>query len=93
MNNIYQTRELYAVPDIKADYIYIKSTNDYGDEKQSAYVEVSHNGEVTKTEVESPGFTVIRFDRGTLSKVNMRYHDTTSKAAVLAAIISANQAT
>lgn len=93
MNNIYQTRELYAVPDIKADYIYIKSTNDYGDEKQSAYVEVSHNGEVTKTEVESPGFTVIRFDRGTLSKVNMRYHDTTSQTAVLAAIISANQAT
>ena len=92
MNDIYQTRELYAVPDITADYIYIKSTNDYGGEKQSAYLEVSHNGEVTKTEVKSPGFTVIRLDRTTLKKVSVIYHDTGNNAAVLGAMLSVNNA-
>lgn len=93
MPSIYQTRDLYAVPELTADYIYIRSTNDYGGLSQTAYIEISHNGEVAKTEVKSPGFTVLRLDRSTLKRVSSTYCDTGNKSAVLSAILLAGQAT
>ena len=83
MMEIYNTRDLYAVPELTADYIYIKSTNDYGGTKQSSYIEISHNGEVTKKEVKSPGFTVFRIKRDTLKIFAEHFEENKDNLVVL----------
>ena len=93
MNNIYQTRDLYAVPELTADYIYIRSTNDYNGQVQTAYIEISHNGEVSKIEADSPGITVLRIDRSTLKKIGVTYHNSNNLASVIGVIGSARNAT
>ena len=84
MRDIHQVRELYAVPEVSADYIYIKSTNNYGGKTQTAYIEVCHNSEVVKKEVKSPGFTVFRIKRDTLSIEASTYSDSSNDSVVLA---------
>lgn len=90
MRDIHQVRELYAVPELSADYIYIKSTNNYGGTTQTAYIEVCHNSEVVKKEVKSPGFTVFRIKRDTLSIEASTYRDSSDDAVVFAVALMIN---
>lgn len=73
MPNIYQVRELYTVSEFTADYIHIRSCNNFNNTYQPAYIEVCQNGEVIRRDCDSPGITVFKIDRVTLDIKGSRF--------------------